>query len=325
AQNEILRRVRALPGVRGAAIWGPGIPAIDSKYFALKPEGAPDSAPTVHAESHIVTPGTLELLAVPIQRGRGFTEADTAGKPQVAIVSQSLGEALWPGKDPIGKRLLRYQRDTVPWTVVGVIKDARFQGRLAEAKDHLLLPQAQLPSNAETLLVKMDRGAAQLEPAIKEAIRKVDPQIPSFDFTTLEQRLWLQEGNHRLNAVIVGVYSALALILAVAGLYGMLAYSVVQRTKEIGLRMALGAAQPNVVGMFVRRALLLVAGGLAVGLVAAIVLARMLSSLLFGVKATDPLTILGASAIFLLIAFLATYLPARRAAKVEPTIALRFE
>jgi putative ABC transport system permease protein len=326
AERELLRRLEAVPGVERAAIWGFGMPGIDSRYYELKPEGAAASDPTIRADSNLVSPGTLKMIGVPLLRGRDFSPDDTLDKPRVVLVTQSLGQAMWPGQDPIGKRLLRDGRENeTPWTVVGVFRDSRFQGRLVESKNHALFCYEQLPATDPNLLVRTRIDPGRMAAMLRDVVRQVDPQIPLYDVSTLEQRLWNQEAGHRLNAVIVSGYSAIALILAIAGLYGMLAYSVVQRTKEIGVRMALGAGHQKVVGMVMTRALLLVGVGLVLGLAGALGLTRLMSTLLFGVTARDPLTLVTASLLFVVIAVLATYLPARRATKVEPTIALRFE
>ena len=326
ALREVVRRVESVPGVEGAAVWGFGMPGIETQYYDIKPEGAPDSDPTIRTDANVVSPGALATLGVPLQRGREFTPEDTVDKPRVVIISQSLGEDLWPGQDPVGKRLLRAYRDNeTPWTVVGVIKDSRFEGRLAESANTLLFSYEQLPPPDLNLLVRTKSEGPELANAIKEAIRQVDSQIPVYDILTLEERLRDQEGVHRLNAAVVTAFSILALILAVLGLYGVLSYSVVQRTKEIGVRMALGAERKAVLGMVMGRALALVAAGLVLGLAGALALARLMSALLYGVTARDPFTILTVTLLFIGVALLAAFLPARRASKVEPTIALRYE
>ena len=326
AEREILRRFEGVPGVSGAAMWGPGMPGINANYFDLKQETAGAKDPTIHSNAHFISPGTLRMLGVPLLRGREFTWQDGPGKPRVVIISESLGKVLWPGQDPLGKRLLRANREGErPWAVVGVIRNARFQGRLDESGHHIMFPQDQEPRANTNLLVRTGTDAASMTMTLRNVIKQVDPQVPIYDAVTLTQRLHEQEGGHRLNAAVVGVFSLLALLLAVLGLYGVLAYSVAQRTREIGLRMALGAGRAKVMAMVMVWGLLLVAFGLAVGLGGALAVSRLMSSQLYGVQAVDPLTFGSVIVVFAVVALVATYLPARRAAKVEPTVALRFE
>ncbi|HKV09762.1 MAG TPA: ABC transporter permease [Thermoanaerobaculia bacterium] len=326
ALTEMVRHVQEIPGVEGAGTWGPGMPGIETQFTSLQREGAPADEPTVRSDMHSISPGALKLLGVTLLKGREFTPQDTTDAPRVVMVSKSLADLLWPGQDPIGKRIIRPTREPdVYLTVVGLVPNTRFQGRDTVGNHHLLFPSGQLPTVDTNLLVRTSATAGDVANSLRQAIRQVDPQLPVYDLQPLEHRMWEEETLQRLNAAVAVLYASLALILALLGLYSMLSYSVVQRTQEIGLRMALGADRGGVLGMMMSRGLLLVGGGLALGLAGSLVLTRLLSTQLYGVTARDPLTFLGVVLVFSLVAALATYLPARRATKVEPTIALRYE
>jgi putative ABC transport system permease protein len=325
-EQELLDRLQAVPGVEGAAIWGPGMPGIASPYTNVNREGAPAEEASVRVDMHSVNPGALQLLGIPVLRGRDVALQDTREVPRVALVSQSLAEALWPGQDPLGKRLLRTDRANDPVaTVVGIIPDVKLHGRFVETGHHLVYSHVQLPTRDTNLLVRTSTGAAAMTDTLRQVVRQVSPQIPVFDVATLADRLAEQEGAHRLNAAVVTAYAVLALLLAVLGLYGLLAYSVVQRTREIGVRMALGAPRDSVLRMVMGKGLALVGIGLVLGLAGAMAITSLLSTQLYGVTARDPLTFVATSLFFALIAAVATYLPARKALRVEPTTALRSE
>jgi putative ABC transport system permease protein len=324
-EEELLRRAAALPGVEGAAFWGPGIPAISTFFSEVKREGAAPSEPSTRADYHVITPGAVKLLGIPLVRGRELTPQDAVGAPRVSLITQALAEALWPGQDPIGKRM--HMTDRVdPWsTVVGVIRNTRFEGRLWEGKNDILFCHAQQLRQDTNFLVRTRVDAASLATTVRHVVKQIDAAIPVYDVRTLDERLRFQERTHRLNAVVTGVFSALALTLALCGLYGVLAYSVVRRTPEIGLRMALGAEKKQILRMVVARGALLVGIGLLVGLAGAVALTRLISGVLYGVKPIDPWTFAGVVLAFAGVAAAATVLPARRALSIEPTIALRLD
>jgi putative ABC transport system permease protein len=326
AAKELLKNLEATPGVEGAAIWGPGMPGIVTVFTEVKKEGAAATAAPIRADLHVISPGALELLGVNLLQGQGFTGQENRDTERVIIINKSLADNLWPGQNPIGKRLNRTDRENDPMaTVVGIIPDTRFQGRFVQGNHHAIFSAGQLSPIEQSLLVRTSIDAESLTQTVRRAVREIDPLIPVYDVLTLEQRLRREEASQRLNATVVGLYSVLALLLALLGLYGMLAYSVVQRTQEIGVRMALGANHNRVLGMVMSKGYVIVGAGLVLGLVGAFLLTRLLSTLLFGITATDPVTFVGVIVVFLGVASLATYLPARRAVRVEPTIALRYE
>lgn len=329
AMMEVLRRAEEVPGVADAAIWGTTMPGISTVFTELQREGAAPDDLMFRADLHLISPGALSVLGIPVKRGREFTPQDTREVPRIAMVSQSLADAMWPGQDPIGKRFYRPNRENGALvTVVGTIPDIRLHGRFVEGngpRHQLLFPNGQVPGQEGYLMVRTSTDMGTMAEKMKEVIRQVDSQVPIFDIQSMEDRLRDEEKAQRVNAVVVFGYSLLALVLAMLGLYGMLAYSVVQRTREIGVRIALGANPMGVLALIMGRGLALVGGGILLGLAGALAVTRLISSQLFGVTARDPLTFIAVILAFIAIAVFATYLPARRAVKVKPTIALRYE
>lgn len=327
ATAEVLRRLDEVPGVEGAAVWVSSTPGLSTQFTDILPDGATSEEATFRADLHRVSPGALGLLGVPVLKGRDVTDHDTPETPRVALVSQTLAELLWPGQDPLGRQLYRPGRDNdARMTVVGVIPDTRFEGRFTEGNHDVVIPTSQSPVAAPPLLlVRTSIPESTIVPAIREVIRQVDPRIPLYDIASMDELLREEERSFRLNAVVVGLFSVLALALALLGLYSMLAYSVLQRTPEIGVRLALGADRQKVLRMVMTKGLVLVLGGLVVGIAGALILARFLSSQLYGIEERDPITFLVVVGLFALVSLLATYLPARRTLRVEPTIALRYE
>jgi len=325
--QEAIRRLEGVPGVVGAAVWGTGIPGITLQYSEVQREGASEEEPTVRAFMNFTSPGALEVLDIPLVRGRDFTPRDNSDVPQTAIISQSLAQRLWPEQDPIGKRLTRTGRADAPWsTVIGVIRDTRLQGRFAESGYHLIFSQDQRPTRTSTLLVRTaTKPGEELADTLRKVVREVDPGVPVFDVAPLEHRLADEEASFRLNATVVGMYSVLSLLFALLGIYGTLSYSVTQRTREIGVRMALGARAAQVIRMVMGRGLVPVVAGLVLGLVATLAFSRLMSSLLFGITDRDPFTFTAVAVVFIAVALVATYLPARQALRIEPVNALRHE
>jgi putative ABC transport system permease protein len=325
AGRELVRRAADLPGVEGAALWGPGMPGINSYYSEVKREGAAATEPSIRADYQVLTPGAVRLLGIPLLRGREFTWADTSAAPKVSLVTQALADTLWPGQDPLGKRLHMSDRPDPLSTVVGVIRNTRFTGRLWPGQSDILFAQDQTGRPDINLLVRTRVDPASLAGVLRQLVKQVDSKVPVYDVLTMEERLLKQERGHRLNAAVTSVFSGLAVVLAAFGLYGVLAYAVVQRTREIGLRIALGAERQDILRMVMGRGLLLVGGGLLLGLAGALAVTRLLAGVLFGIKPMDPLTFAGVVAVFAVVAVVGSFFPARRAMSVEPTIALRFE
>ena len=291
---------------------------------------------TLISERHSTNPGGLRNLGIPILRGRDFTEQDTGDQPLVAIISTSLAKTLWPGQDPLGRRF-RTSRYPGWITVIGVASDARQRERfnltdaaagyqpagLGPQRD-IYLPYAQRPNQGVVLALRVNGDWGPVARGLRSVVRSIDPAVPIYDIATLEDRLSDQERSSRSLATLTVWYAALALFLAVFGLFGVLASAVRRRTQEIGIRMALGARPAMVMSMVIREGLLLTLAGVCGGVAGAALLTRVMATLLFGVKPTDPLTYAAVALLLGVVAVAASYVPARRAMRVDPLIALRY-
>ncbi|HKH45902.1 MAG TPA: FtsX-like permease family protein, partial [Thermoanaerobaculia bacterium] len=281
--------------------------------------GAPED---VTAGARLVSPGYFEVLRIPRIAGRALGPADRDGAPAVALVNQTFARTVWPGESPLGKRLtLEGSGDSLE--VVGVVGDVRHEGPAAESGPEVFLPIAQSPVPFATVVIR-GRGAPEaLVDRVRAVLREIDPNVAAKSVRPMEAVTRLALAGPRFHAVLAGVLALAALVLAAAGLYGVTAYAVSRRTREIGLRMALGASRPAVLGLVLRRALLPVLAGAFIGLAAAVPLTRLLAGLLVQVSPADPVVLTVAALVPLAVALLAAWLPARRAAAVEPMAALR--
>jgi putative ABC transport system permease protein len=277
-----------------------------------------------------VTPEYFKVLQASLVRGRYFTEDDDTGKQPVAIVDESTTRTYWPDRDPIGRRLgIRSPRGTAnpPWcTVVGVIKDIKSDGLDQSGAPHIYQPIYQFRgprSVSLSVTVRTSLSATNLEPQIRSAIQAVDPDLPIFNVRTMNEVIDGSLASRRFSAELVGVFAVVALLLASVGIYGLLVYMVGQRTHEIGVRMALGAMPSTIGKMIVSRGAGLAGIGVGIGLLLSGIMAPLISSLLYGVRPLDPEVFLAVPLILMVVALLATYIPARRAAKMNPIVALR--
>jgi putative ABC transport system permease protein len=330
--RQVLEAVRALPGVRGAATvttlpmsgWN------QSGSFQIEGRQVAPGESSPHGDRWMPSDDYFQTMGIPLVRGRYFDARDTAEAPFVVIVSEALARKYWPGEDPVGKRITF---DRVPNTqdsrwreVVGVVAHVRNEGLEGESRGQYYVPYAQRPNGADLFLVaRTDAEPSSLATAVRGAVAGVDRDLPVYRVTTMEKLVAESMAQRRFSMFLFGVFAALALLLAVVGLYGVMSYAVAQRTHEIGLRMALGAQARDVLRMVVGQGMLLVALGLGLGLLGALLLTQLMKSLLFGVSATDPLTYAGIALLLGAVALLASYLPARRATKVDPMVALRYE
>jgi putative ABC transport system permease protein len=317
-------RLESAPGIMGAAS-AMSFPLGGSRAlgFELVIEGrAKDDRAVPQAEYRSVSPDYFRVMGIPLLEGRVFTEADGAEVPQVAVVNRTLARRYWDDKSPLGHRISDNNGET--WaTVVGVIGDVRHDGLAAEPSDEVYWPFAQAPIRQASLLVRTrgnPRSAARL---VNDAVHSIDPYQPLANIRALEEVRGEALASPRLTATLIGVFAVLALLITAAGLAGVVSFSVSQRTQEIGVRMALGAAKGEVLLMVLREGMRLVLIGLLVGAVGAVAVARLMTGLLYGVEATDPTTF-GVMALLLVgVATVACLAPARRAATVDPMIALR--
>ncbi|HEY7058335.1 MAG TPA: ABC transporter permease [Vicinamibacterales bacterium] len=327
--DEVLRRARALPGVSGAAA-AQALPFDGSRNTAtLTIEGHElDAAARVPAvQTNIASAGYFELIGVRLLRGRTFTEQDTDRAPLVAIVTDAMARRYWPDEDPIGRRVhFGGAQSKSPWmTIVGVVNDIR-TGRVEdEARPMMFRPLRQASGLSLSIVMKTSGDPRMLGSALGREVRSVDPDQPTYGVRPLDYLVATSLAARRFTTQLLGAFAVLALILAAIGIYGVMAFVVGQRTREIGIRMALGARPESVVRLVLRQALALASGGVVFGGLAALFLSRLLGKMLFEVEPSDPVTYIGIAIVLAATAALAAWWPARRAASVDPMVALRAE
>ncbi|MCI0388409.1 MAG: ABC transporter permease [Acidobacteria bacterium] len=327
--DECLTRVSALPGVRSAAIthalpidgsqWNTGF------YAADKP--VPQRTQFPNTEFTPISANYFEAMGISLIQGRWFNSADTANSSPVTVVNETLARRIWPGEDPIGKRLKRGLPEyDSPWLeVVGVVADVKSYGVESGTPMQTYVPFVQMPPTNFWLAVRMVGEPLQAVTAIESAIHSIDKDLPVFSIRSMDQLLGNSLAQRQLTLVLLVSFAALALLLAAVGIYGVISYSVRQRTHELGIRMALGAQTGDVLKLILAQGLKLALIGVVIGLGAAFALTRWMETLLFGVRPTDPLTFAVIAVVLTLVAVLACWIPARRATKVDPMVALRCE
>jgi predicted permease len=269
-----------------------------------------------------VSPNYLHTMQIPLVAGREFALGDTDKSQLVAIVNQEFARRYWPGADPLGKRL---RADGRWFTVVGVAHNSDTDHLNQKPKPVVYLPLFQTYDSRVTIHARVAGDPLAYAPAVQNAVHELDADLPLFDLMTLDSRIQLNTTDDRIGGVFVGVFGILALVLAAVGVYGVLAYTTRQRTHELGIRIALGAEPRDVFGLVLRQGAIRAFLGIVIGLAASFALTRALSSLLFGVSATDPLTFTAVAILLLFVALLACYIPARRAMRIDPVVALRYQ
>jgi putative ABC transport system permease protein len=328
--TDLLRRVEALPGVQSAAVTT-NLPLYrQGNSIGISIEGRPDPPPDqgLIIVTRVVSPEYFSTMGIQLSKGRQFNEHDKAEGQGVAVISETMARKYWPGEDPLGRRIKSgSSASTSPWlTIVGVAKDVRQFELNVDPKPQMYLPYEQAGFFApRDLVVRTNVEPLSLAATVRRTVWEIDKDQPVSNISTMEDILSESVARQRFSMLLLGVFAALALVLAAVGLYGVMSYSVAQRTREIGIRMALGAQARDVLKLVVGNGLKLVLIGVVIGLVAAFILTRLMSSLLFGVSATDPITFTIISLVLIGVALLASYIPARRATKVDPMIALRYE
>src|ERR1700691_5910056 len=330
--RELLRRMKAIPGVELAAITS-SLPTTNSNPNAVEGianegiaiEDRPvESSQDLRAERIRISPDYFKVLQATLLRGRSFTEDDEDGKPLVALIDESTAHKFWPIGDPLGRRV-RFARDpTKPWTtVVVIVQDIKSDGLDIDGVPHIYVSTYQDSSKRLSVVLRTSLPAAVLEPQIRHEIQSIDPGLPVFNVSSMNDVLDRSLASRRFSADLVGGFAGLAVLLASIGIYGLLAYVVGQRSREIGIRMALGAQRDDILRMFLRKGVALAGVGIVAGLVFSASTASMMASLLYGVRPHDPALFLLVPLLLFAVAVAASYLPARRATKVDPMIALR--
>jgi putative ABC transport system permease protein len=327
--RELLRRMKALPGVELAGITST-LPATghdnsNNNSNALTIEDRPiESSQDLRAEIVRVSPAYFRVMQAPLTRGRFFAEDDQDGNQRVAIIDETTAHRYWPNRDPLGRRLRFGQDPGQPWmTVVGVVNDIKHDGLDIDGIPHIYASIYQSADRELAVVLRTSLAATQLEPQIRREVQSIDPGLPVFNVLSMNDVLDRSLASRRFSAVLVGGFAGLALLLASIGIYGLLAYLVGQRSREIGLRMALGAGRAEVLKMFLQKGVVLASAGIATGVIFSALTASIMASLLYGVRPHDPVVFLVVPLLLLAVAVLASYLPARRATRVDPMFALR--
>jgi len=321
--DEVLRRVSQVPGVRNTAI-SATLPLSSKRITPMLPEGQPNvplaQRPFIDIEA--ISPQWFQTLRVPMRGGREFAAADNQQAPKVLIVNETFARQFWPGQNPIGKHVI-VGRWPEPAEVVGVANDIKNRGLSQEPQAQVYIPFAQLPWSNMNLLVRTAVPPQTMTSAVRAVIAGVDPDQPVTSILTVDELMDNSRTQPRFLMMLLTVFSMTALALAVVGIYGVLAYSVAQRQHELGIRLALGAKSADILRLVVRQGLILAASGVVIGFVAALLMTRLMSSMLYKVGAHDLVTFVVAPLLFLAVAVLTSYIPARRATKVDPIEAMR--
>jgi putative ABC transport system permease protein len=327
--REVLDRVAKLPGVQaaGAVDLLPLSGSGSSGTTTIDSQAVPPDAATPEADQRTVTPGYFQAMGIALVSGRYIDERDSDQSPPVAVVDETLAKTCWPSENAVGKRLHRGGASpTAHWvTVVGVVRHVRYRTLEAQSRVEVYWPETQNPAPSMSLAIRTSTDPLQLATAVQKEVAAVDPEQPAYQIRTMDELVEGSLAGRGLATLLLSIFSGAALLLAAVGIYGIMAYWVSQRSNEMGIRRALGAQKGDVLGLVVGQGVKLTLIGVTIGIIGALALTRSLSSLLYGVKPTDPVTFIAVSLILAAIALGASYIPARRATKVDPMVALRYE
>jgi putative ABC transport system permease protein len=328
AFEQLIARMKTVPGVRDVSVVS-NVPLTDFDIeVSFNVEGRPPYKPGEELVADYTAVGSdyFQTMNIALLRGRVFTGSDTANSPSVMVISNAFAKYFFPNEDPIGRRIILDGPNKTPREIVGIVEDVRRKGLDREVQPEMYFSHVQKPERRMNLVIRSTGpDASKLTPAVRAEIKAFDPKQIIWRTQTLEQLLSTSVAPRKFNMLLLGIFAGVALVLAAVGLYGVMSYSVSWRTQEIGIRMALGANRTDVLRMVVRQGMTMTAIGLALGLIGVFALSRVMVGLLYGVSPTDPLTYTGVSIVLLVVALLACLIPARRATRVDPIVALRSE
>jgi predicted permease len=323
--RDLLARIQTQPGIEQATLVR--FPQMGSSFaqFEVFTEGSERASEGMSTGFNVIGPNYFRTMGTALLRGREFTEADREGAPGTVVINETLATRLWGNEDALGKRVSVTGPKGPFLEVVGVARDSKY-GTLGEvARPYVYLPLQQSYDPKMTLVVRTTGDPQSVTPVVREQIRALNANLPIADVQTLRQQIELTLLPSRIAAWVLGGFGLLALLLAGIGIYGVVSYGAAQRTREIGVRMALGASERDVLGLVLWDGLLVIGAGLAIGLLLAAAATRVIAAFLYGVGATDPLTFVIVPVLLGMVALVASYIPARRAVKVDPLVALRYE
>jgi putative ABC transport system permease protein len=327
--SDLLTRIQAEPGMRDTAIGIPLPLANDQVNLTFDIEGnpAPPSTKARTADFASVSPEYLRVMGIPLLRGRNFNQQDSPSSPRVAIISEAMARAYFPNQDPLGKRLIFGfpPNSNVLREIVGVVGDVRGVALSQSPGATMYVPYAQAPFWGAVVVTRTNLSLSAVAASIRKDVNSIDKDLPVTDVASMSEAVEASVAQPRFQTFLLSMFGSLALILAAVGIYGLISYSVAQRTHEIGIRMSLGAQRKDVLQLVLGEGVKLALAGTVVGIAAALGLTRLMGKLLYGVSATDPFTFAAVAVVLMLVALVACYIPARRAMRVDPMIALRYE
>jgi putative ABC transport system permease protein len=325
--EKAIENVSHLPGVEAAAAIMP-LPLSNNEMrttFAIGGEPDPEPGHEPVAGARVITPNYFRAMGIPLIKGRSFTERDTADSPKVIIVNESLAHRFFAGQEAIGRRLKLGMND-IDGEIVGIIGDVHGRGLDKPPVPEYYVPHSQVPMDSMSVVVRTTaKDPTTLLPPLTSAVQQIDKDLPLFQVNTIEKLVVDSMARQRFSMTLLGLFAFLALALAMVGIFSVMSFLVAQRTHEFGIRMALGAQTKDILGLVVRQGMVLVAVGVVIGLAASLAVTRVMSSMLFGVGARDPVTLIVVSLVLGLVALIACLVPARRATRVDPVVALRYE
>jgi putative ABC transport system permease protein len=327
--RQVVERIKVLPGIESAALISdpPISNSIGLWQNGFRIEGRPDPPPGHGQYAYLrwTSPDYFQTLAIPLLKGRLLTDSDTAERPGIVVIDAAMAREFFPDEDPIGKRILIGIRDRGPREIVGIVGNVRQTSLDYQAGPHMYIPYYQTPLSYATLLVRTFADPTVAAAAVKQEVLAVDPRQPIYSIRTMNQIISNSLAGRRFNLTMLGIFAGVALLLAAIGIYGVMNYVVTERTRELGVRLALGAQARDILKLVFGQAMWLILAGVAIGLGGSLVLTRLMKKLLFEVEANDPVTFMLVTSMLGLVALLACWIPARRASKVDPMIALRSE